>query len=71
VALVGDFNDWDATATPLRSASGAWSVAVRLVPGRHSYAFVLDGVRWIADPLAPPAPDDDFGSPGSVVTVGA
>jgi hypothetical protein len=48
-----------------------WSVALRLVPGRHRYAFVLDGVRWIADPLAPPAPDDDFGSPGSVVTVGA
>lgn len=71
VSLVGDFNDWDPTVTPLRAASGAWSVAVRLVPGRHRYAFVLDGVRWIADPLAPPAPDDDFGSPGSVVTVGA
>ncbi len=71
VSLVGDFNDWDASSTPLHSASGAWSVAVRLIPGRHRYAFVLDGVRWIADPLAPPAPDDDFGSPGSVVTVGA
>jgi len=71
VALVGDFNDWDAAATPLHAASGAWSVALRLVPGRHRYAFVLDGVRWIADPLAPPAPDDDFESPGSVVTVGA
>lgn len=72
VTLVGDFNDWDAAATPLRAASnGAWLVAVRLAPGRHRYAFVLDGVRWIADPAAPPAPDDDFGSPGSVVTVGA
>ena len=71
VSLVGDFNDWDPAATPLRTASGAWSVALRLVPGRHRYAFVIDGVRWIADPLAPPAPDDDFGSPGSVVTVGA
>ena len=71
VSLVGDFNDWDPSATPLRTASGAWSVALRLAPGRHRYAFVVDGVRWIADPLAPPAPDDDFGSPGSVVTVGA
>lgn len=72
VALVGDFNDWDAAATPLRAdANGAWLVALRLIPGRHRYAFVLDGVRWIADPAAPPAPDDDFGSPGSVVTVGA
>ena len=71
VTLVGDFNDWDAAATPLHAGGGAWSVAVRLVPGRHRYAFVVDGVRWIADPAAPPAPDDDFGSPGSVVTVGA
>ncbi len=72
VALVGDFNDWDPAATPLRaSAGGAWSAALQLPPGRHRYAFVVDGVRWLADPAAPPAPDDDFGSPGSVVTVGA
>jgi len=72
VALVGDFNDWDAATTPLhRAAAGTWSAALRLAPGRHRYAFVVDGVRWIADPTAPPAPDDDFGSPGSVVTVGA
>lgn len=72
VSLVGDFNDWDAAATPLRaSPAGAWSAAVRLTPGRHRYAFVVDGVRWLADPAAPPAPDDDFGAPGSVVTVGA
>lgn len=72
VALVGDFNDWDPTATPLQgSPGGAWSAALQLPAGRHRYAFVVDGVRWIADPAAPPAPDDDFGSPGSVVTVGA
>jgi hypothetical protein len=72
VALVGDFNDWDLTATPLRQgAGGTWSASLRLPPGRHRYAFVVDGSRWIADPTAPPAPDDDFGSPGSVVTVGA
>jgi hypothetical protein len=72
VALVGDFNDWDPAATPLRAAAGgAWTAALRLPPGRHRYAFVVDGVRWLADPAAPPAPDDDFGSPGSVVTVGA
>ena len=72
VTLVGDFNDWVVSATPLRpGAGGTWSAALRLPPGRHRYAFVVDGSRWIADPTAPPAPDDDFGSPGSVVTVGA
>lgn len=72
VALVGDFNDWDTAATPLRptGSEGAWVVTVPLLPGRYRYAFVIDGTRWLADPGAPRAPDDDFGTPNSVLTVG-
>jgi hypothetical protein len=73
VALVGDFNDWDQAATTLQkvSASGAglWTVEVSLPPGRYSYAFLVDGQRWVADPAAPRAVGDDFGRPSSVVTV--
>lgn len=73
VSLVGDFNDWDPGSTQLQSgAGGVWSVTVPLRPGRYQYAFVVDGTRWVADPAAPPAVSaDDFGSPNSVVTVGA
>lgn len=73
VSLVGDFNDWDPAATPLRAPSSGdlWTVTVALPPGRHRYAFIVDGVRWLADPGAPSAGDDDFGTPNSVVTVGA
>jgi len=72
VMLVGDFNDWTASATPLHmaAAGGLWAVTVPLAPGRYRYAFVVDGKRWQPDPSAPPAPDDEFGSPASVVTVG-
>ena len=72
VSLVGSFNDWNAAATPLRPTAtpGVWSVAVPLTPGRHVYAFVVDGSEWIADPTAPQAPDDDFGSPNSVIVIG-
>jgi hypothetical protein len=71
VTVVGDFNHWDVQATPLRRpVSGSrWHAAVSLTPGRHVYAFVVDGVRWIPDPAAPRAVDDDFGSPNSVLTV--
>ena len=71
VALVGDFNEWDAAATPLRVvASGdVWTVEIPLPPGRHQYAFIVDGSRWMPDPAAPRAVADDFGSPSSVVTV--
>ena len=72
VSLVGSFNDWDGTATPLRptAASGVWSVTVPLERGRHVYAFVVDGSQWVADPAAPQAPDDDFGAPNSVIMIG-
>ena len=71
VALVGDFNDWDGDATPLRAAPGGlWTVTVPLTAGRYTYTFVVDGERWMADPAAPPAPPDDSGRPSSVVTIG-
>jgi hypothetical protein len=70
VAVVGDFNDWDPRATPLRAASDSlWSVVVPLRPGRYRYTFVVDGTRWRRDPSAPRALEDDFGTPTSVITV--
>jgi hypothetical protein len=72
VSLVGDFNDWDAARTPmrpLRSGGAVWSAVVPLPPGRYHYAFLVNGSRWLADPAAPRASDDGFGTPSSVVTV--
>ncbi|HEX4600220.1 MAG TPA: isoamylase early set domain-containing protein [Gemmatimonadales bacterium] len=73
VSLVGDFNDWDAARTPMRRlgrGSAVWTTVVPLAPGRYRYAFLADGSRWLADPAAPVARDDEFGPPSSVVTVG-
>ena len=75
VFLVGDFNGWSKTATPLtRSANGrAWTVSVPLPHGRHEYAFVAtdgNGERWSADPLTTPV-EDEFGTLSSVVSVDA
>ena len=71
VALVGDFNNWDPKATPLRAAStgGVWSVEVPIQPGRHLYAFVVDGTVWRPDPAAPQASGEDYGEPNSALTV--
>jgi 1,4-alpha-glucan branching enzyme len=67
---VGDFNDWNPAATPLHRASdGVWSVTVPLRPGRYRYTFIVDGTRWRRDPAAPPALEDDFGAPTSVITI--
>ena len=71
VSIVGDFNDWSTSATPLTRTvgDGVWSVTVPLGPGRYRYAFVVDGTTWRPDPVAPGA-DDEFGRSNSVETVG-
>ena len=71
VMVVGDFNDWDPAATPLRPGNegGTWTVELRLPPGRYRYTFLVDGRRWVPDPVEPRAADDDFGAPTSVLTV--
>ena len=71
VAIVGDFNEWNATAAPMRQLPGSdvWTATLVMAPGRHVYSFVVDGKTWIADPRAPRAADSDFGKPGSVLLV--
>ena len=72
VALVGDFNAWDPARTPMRGGGdGVWTVELPVSDGRHLYAFVVDGTRWVVDPAAPLAPEDDFGTRNSVLVVGA
>lgn len=72
VALVGDFNGWDTSATKLTAThAGAWTASVSLPRGRHEYAFVVDGQRWLVDPAAPLTRDDEFGVKSSVILVGS
>lgn len=73
VYLVGDFNGWSKTQTPLvRAVNGsAWTVAVPLQQGRHEYAFIVSdekGEHWVADPLTR-VHEDEFGTESSVVSI--
>ena len=70
MSVVGQFNDWDQTATPMTfdSTHGAWSVTIPLLPGRHEFQYVIDGTRRVNDPTLPQV-SSDFGSPNSVITV--
>ena len=52
VSLVGDFNDWDPKAQPLkRQVDGSWTGQVTLGQGHHHYQFVIDG-KLTLDPRA-------------------
>lgn len=71
VSLAGDFNGWSRSATPLEDVDGRgqWAVTLPLTAGRHEYAFVVDGQRWVADPFALET-RDEFGQASSVLRVG-
>jgi len=70
VSLVGDFDHWDPAALPMQRASDGetWTLDVHLPPGRHVFAYAVDG-DLKTDPSAPRAVEDDFGVPSSVVVV--
>ncbi len=70
VSVVGDFNDWDSAAAPMTrfGANGPWTATVNVTPGRHLYAFMVDG-KLVVDPRAPAARDLDYGGDTSVMMV--
>jgi 1,4-alpha-glucan branching enzyme len=52
VTLIGDFNDWDPIAYPMkRQPDGAWIVQIPLNHGHHHYQFLVDGKPTL-DPRA-------------------
>lgn len=68
VALAGEFTNWKPIYALNRSGTGVWTVVVPLEPGIHDYAFIVDGERWVPDPMAP-AVEDGFGGLNSRVAV--
>ena len=71
VHVVGSFNDWGPASLPLedRDHDGVWRAAVVLPEGTHEYMFVVDGERWVVDPLAGRFVADGFGRENSLLIV--
>jgi hypothetical protein len=71
VSVAGDFNNWDAEATPMThtGTGDLWILNLTLPRGVHRYSFVLDGSEWRPDPSAPLAADETFGGHNSVIVV--
>lgn len=54
VALVGEFNDWDAAAAPLKKQKdGSYKATVELpVGGEYQFRYLIDGETWCNDDTA-------------------
>ncbi|MBI9071761.1 MAG: isoamylase early set domain-containing protein [Melioribacteraceae bacterium] len=51
-SVVGDFNNWNANATPMKrlKKDGSFSCSVELPEGKeYQFRYLIDGSRWVND----------------------
>ncbi|MGD9991720.1 MAG: isoamylase early set domain-containing protein [Salinivirgaceae bacterium] len=71
VALVGDFNNWDPKATPMKKLKGGdFSVAVNLpIDNEFQFKYLIDGNTWVNDDQADKYVPNNIDGDNSVVVV--
>ena len=70
VFLVGSFNQWNPSATPMiHLAEGRWVTDLSLLPGRYEYLFFVNGNYWTPDPKVRNYASNPFGGFNSVLEV--
>lgn len=68
IHLVGDFNNWSKTATPLRLSDAGWMVSLVLPEGEaYQYRYLVNGEEWHNDWHADGYRRNEFGGDSSVV----
>lgn len=72
VSLIGDFNDWDAAADPMKlDKDGIWSITRKLEPGEHAFQFLIEGKIAVASPYSLQVRDvPNQEQPHSIIHVG-
>lgn len=69
VSLVGDFNNWEPNANPMKQMPDkAWMTSAALKHGHHRYAFLVDG-KLVLDPRAQGITRNEKGERVSLVPV--
>lgn len=63
--VIGSFSEWRPVPLADNDGDGIWTTRIPLSPGRHEYAFVIDG-RWLGQD---PSADDYVGSFGEYSSV--
>jgi hypothetical protein len=72
MAVVGDFNGWDPTATPLRKQRGRRIASVSLDEGRrYAFRYLAEGGRWFNDDAADDYQANEYGGNDSVIDLSA
>ena len=70
VSVAGDFNQWSEVPLTLADArEGLYTVELPIPSGTYSYAFLVDGKKWMPDPTADRVIDDGFGNKNSLINL--
>lgn len=68
IYLVGDFNGWNETATPLKLSENGWGVSLELNNGEaYQYRYLVNGTDWYNDWRADRYEPNSLGGDNSVV----
>lgn len=69
VSLVGDFNQWDPSAIPMKAFRGkAFKVDLELLPGTaYQFRYLVNGEHWLNDDGADAYVPSGYGEDNSVV----
>ena len=69
VHIVGDFNDWDETADPLKKLkNGSFKIALNLEQGKkYQFKYLIDGKEWINESEADLYIPNSFSGENSVI----
>jgi 1,4-alpha-glucan branching enzyme len=69
VHLVGEFNDWNPGAHPMKNdGKGLWVKQLQLSEGMYEYKFWVDN-QWVQDPRNERKCPNCFGTWNSIVSV--
>lgn len=70
VCVVGEFNEWSRTATPMELEDDGFVARVALAPNRsYRFRYLLDDTRWENDWCADRYVANEFGGDDSVIDV--
>ena len=71
VHLVGEFNNWEVSATPMKKMKdGSFQAIMQLEPGRsYQFRYLIDGEKWENDWTADHYVPSSFGAAENSVVV--
>jgi hypothetical protein len=71
VEIAGSFTNWERIPLKPAGSSGYWEISMEIPPGEHSFSYILDGDKILADPTISVTEKDDFGTINSILVVEA